>query len=817
MLTIAFTLVALPTANAQAYTTKNTFAVIGVKPNPVGVGQEVLVWLGVTDMLYVYTDGWVGLTVTVTRPDGTTETLGPFRTDSTGSTGTGYTPTMVGTYTFQTHFPAQWYNWTRPAIFDPDLFGPIWYKASDSKKLTLIVQQEPIEYYPGVPLPTEYWTRPIDAQHREWSSISGNWVTTPPNSFAPYNDDAPESAHILWAKQLVTGGLAGGELGEHGFEDGDAYEGFFSGSVIIAGVLYYNQYKASGGTAVEQEVVAVDLKTGEELWRRSWNNTRLAFGQVFYWESFNYYGTFAYLWSTTTVGFGAAAVTYWDAYEPVSGRWVYRMTDVPTAAVQFGPSYTVRGARGEIYIYNINLAAGWVSLWNSSRVGSSQGSWGSAVLGRTLNGTRGYEWNKTITKGLPGSVNAIFLQDRVVGSTAGGWAGVGDAPITIWALSLKPGQEGQLLFNKNWSLPQADLTIAFGAASAEDGVFTLRAKETRQWWGFSLDSGEKLWGPTASEGDLGIFGMIGNIAYGKLYAANKYSGILYCYDVKTGALLWNYTATDKYNEILWGTAWPVYPVFITDGKVYLGHSEHSGNNPKPRGAPFICLNATTGEEIWKIDGAFRTTDWGGKPVIGDSIIAGYNSYDQLIYAIGKGPSATTVTASPKVSVHGSSVLVEGMVTDVSPGAKEYARTARFPSGVPAVSDASMSEWMKYVYMQFPRPANATGVEVTLDAVDPNGNFVHIGTATSDTSGTFSYQWTPEVPGKYTVIATFAGSESYYASYAETAIGVDEAPAAPAAPEPAAPLPPYETYTIGAAIAIIIAVAIATILILRKRP
>jgi hypothetical protein len=161
-------------------------------------------------------------------------------------------------------------------------------------------------------------------------------------------------------------------------------------------------------------------------------------------------------------------------------------------------------------------------------------------------------------------------------------------------------------------------------------------------------------------------------------------------------------------------------------------------------------------------------------------------------------------------------MIRGTVTDVSPGTKEYILTARFPNGVPAVSDESVGEWMKYVYVQFPRPANATGVEVTLDTVDPNGNFIHIGTATSDTSGTFSYLWQPEIPGKYTVIATFPGSGAYYASYAETAIGVTEAPATPTPPPAAAPLPPFDLYIIAATIAIIIAVAIATILILRNR-
>ena len=29
------------------------------------------------------------------------------------------------------------------------------------------------------------------------------------------------------------------------------------------------------------------------------------------------------------------------------------------------------------------------------------------------------------------------------------------------------------------------------------------------------------------------------------------SGIVYCYDIQTGELLWNYEVTDPYQEILW--------------------------------------------------------------------------------------------------------------------------------------------------------------------------------------------------------------------------------------------------------------------------
>jgi hypothetical protein len=125
--------------------------------------------------------------------------------------------------------------------------------------------------------------------------------------------------------------------------------------------------------------------------------------------------------------------------------------------------------------------------------------------------------------------------------------------------------------------------------------------------------------------------------------------------------------------------------------------------------------------------------------------------------------------------------------------------------------------MEFVYMQKPCPANVTGVEVTIDAVDPNNNFVHIGTATTDGFGLLSYAWkTPDVPGKYTVIATFQGSESYYASYSETAMVVSEAPAPPAPTPTPLVLPPYENYIIAAVVVLLIAIAIVGILLLRKK-
>lgn len=216
---------------------------------------------------------------------------------------------------------------------------------------------------------------------------------------------------------------------------------------------------------------------------------------------------------------------------------------------------------------------------------------------------------------------------------------------------------------------------------------------------------------------------------------------------------------------------------------------------------------------------FRQTDWGGMAIIGDSIIATMDTYDQRLYTIGKGPSATTVTASPKVTVYGSSVQIEGSVTDISPGTNSDALALRFPNGVPAVSDESMSDWMLYVYKQFSRPTNATGVPILLSVVDSNGNYRQIGMTTSDADGFFSFNWTPDIQGQYTVYASFAGSESYWPSHAVTSFAVDPAAATPTA-QPTQSPSMADLYFLPMSIGIIIAifvVGVVLVLVLRKRP
>jgi hypothetical protein len=877
MLIMAFPLSAMPNANAAG--TKKTYPVIGATPNPVGAGQETLILIGITDATSSALYGWTGLTVTVTKPDGSKETLDNggkgYTTDSTGMTGVVYTPGTVGNYTLQLHFPEQVTAVGSGGFFGVTIPPNTTMLASDSIVITLVVQEEHTPVQSGYPLPTEYWTRPVDDQLREWSSIDGNWLQTPPNFLAFGNELAPDSAHILWTVPLTSGGQVGGTLdpsqeiltqisqsdqsGQVGYDTGDAYEGKWGSSfgggapIVMGGKLYYQKY---AGADPYKETVCVDLHTGKQLWSRVLGaNSSLTRGQLFYWQTYDFYGVYDYLWVVTGgfSFFGPPQPGTWTAYDPFTGDYVYTLTGVPGGTTIYGP-------HGELLILSLSTTTGVLSMWNSSNIpalyASRQiGSMGFGQwepMGKTVNATgpagttidynngsgvvpydspytptgyNGYTWNVSNPAliGLPGSVRMAVAEDKMVGTFTN------TTDVINWAIDLRPGRQGQLLYTVDWKAPSdwlaGNQTIGTGACSFIDKVMTVNAKESRLRYGFSTETGEYLWTisePIAMLGHLtgGPSGENGYIAYGMLFCGTM-SGIVQAYNVTNGQLAWTYEVRDPYMQALWSNNWPVGHLIAADGKIYFANLEHSGNQPLPRGGPFVCLNATTGEVIWRANGLFRQTVWGGRAIIGDSIIATMDTYDQRVYAIGKGPSATTVTA-PNIGVSaGSIAMITGTLTDVSPGTEDYALTARFPNGVPAVSDESMSDWMLYVYKQFPRPSNATGVEVTIDAIDPNGNFVNLGTATSDASGTFGLAWeAPTIPGKYTIIATFGGSGSYYASFAETYAYVTEAPSETPAPTPT-PASMADLYFVPATIGVIVAIAVVGILLalllLRKRP
>ena len=176
---------------------------------------------------------------------------------------------------------------------------------------------------------------------------------------------------------------------------------------------------------------------------------------------------------------------------------------------------------------------------------------------------------------------------------------------------------------------------------------------------------------------------------------------------------------------------------VADGKLYTYNTEHSTTQPVTRGWKVHCIDVFTGEGIWNI-----TLSGNAGPVADGYLVV--SSMDGYQYYFGKGKSATTVSAEPKVIANGASVLIEGTVTDQSPGAP----------GTPAISDVDMTEWMEYLYMQQPKPMDVIGVPVVLQAMRSDGSIIDIGTTYSDMNGHYEYLWTPPAQDVYKIFASF---------------------------------------------------------------
>jgi len=347
------------------------------------------------------------------------------------------------------------------------------------------------------------------------------------------------------------------------------------------------------------------------------------------------------------------------------------------------------------------------------------------------------------------------------------------------------------------------------------GVYVYGDADTFTWSGFSATTGDKLWGPiTYPHNVWDRYGINVQVGYGNMYAVG-FGGYVNCIDLKTGTIKWTYFSGESGYDTPYGvwTIWTFARVTLADGKLYCAEG-HEYAPPTFRGAQELCLDAYTGKQLWSVLGFFIE----GPQCIADGVLMTDNSYDMLLYAFDKGPSATTVTASPALATNGSSILIRGTVTDQSPGQTCLGIPA---AGTPAIADAYMKPWMEYMYQQQPEPTNATGVPVQLYATGPDGATINIGTVTSDIYGNYEYIWTPPTTGTYKILAGFAGSNSYYASSAETGLGVAQAPPAPSTNNTSTPVAAAPDYTpmfagIIVAVAVAIVIGIVNLYMLRKR-
>jgi hypothetical protein len=858
ILSFAATFVALPIVSAHDPPMDiPTWAYISITTDVIGVGQQVVIiyWPNALPPTAdgAYGDRWTW-NVEVTKPDGSIEMLGPYTSDPVGGGYAVYTPSEVGTYTIVAIMDDHLVTGEPmpPGGFSPYSTGGVaindTYIGDTSDPVTLTVQEEPIEGWQESPLPEEYWTRPINTMNRDWWQVAGNWLGSAWQTNGPTTNFAyglgPESAHVMWTRPIWTGGIMDERFGVTGYQTYH-YEGLrFTPPIILDGKLFYNVE-----TLPKYGWYCVDLYTGETIY---FHNTtgpvtnidgggfdpsgeistgKLAFGQIYNYESPNQHGGMSYLWSTPPISmFGGAptpgAQTDWMMFDAFTGNYICSIANVPSWVglgewgAFMGGGKDVYGKDGSITSYAIvgspnpmgpffpSVPPFYLQVWNSSRaiwyeeefISNTYWMW-RPVLNMTYDGNNGYSLNVSIPA-VSGSILAVREGEFIIGGTSG--TNKVDTPLelgNLWCLSLEDGQEGTLLWNRTFTPPYDEISptigggmfggggVSMGTVDPEDGVVLFSNSITRERWGLNIETGE-IWGPTDPEPALNYYGMSANIYEGKLLTCG-YGGELIAYNITTGEKLWTYKAAQEGFESPYGN-YPMGIGCIADGKIYIGAGEHSPSQPLWRGSVLRCINATDGAELWKIPifGVSMPSGNGGDNfAIADGYLLALNAYDNQIYCIGKGPSATTVTAPDMGIPLGSSVVIRGTVTDQCAGAKRLVEEGKF-NIVPAIADEYQTDFMEYLYMQQPCPKDVDGVEVVLETLDPNNNFYEIGTVTSDASGMFKLLWEPPVPGEYTIIATFEGSAAYYGSSAETAIGVTEAPspAQPIEPEPTAPVP-----------------------------
>ncbi|MFB3888856.1 MAG: PQQ-binding-like beta-propeller repeat protein [Candidatus Bathyarchaeia archaeon] len=801
---------------------------ITVSPNPVGVGQtmNIVFWLD-HDPPQLNTFDYYGwnYTVKIITPDGQVVTRGPIESDPVGGAYLLYTPDQTGEYKITATFVEATINVTGRVGLMTLPVGLYTFKTSTSREITLKVQNEKIEPWPEVPLPTGYWSNPISAENRDWYQIAGNWLS----SGANYYTTGPSSAHLLWTKQLTFGGITGGTAGwGTNFYHGLLYENKFSPR-IISGRLYYNTFAAG-----VSGVTCVDLHTGETIWSND-SMPQLSSAQLLTFNTGVQTGTLAYLWTSS----GGA----WQMYDAFTGRLL------ATFANSTGSPSSVFGPNGEMLVYSLNGATNRFYLWNSTLAvtyGATQFNletyrpWTSTPMAWS----RGIQWNVTVpdvpgtqTTGFTDYASGVLVAESTITSetTSPTFVHVG--------YSLKDGTE---IWRRNWTNvgwgpggPSSPTLITSWARASGLGTYTFFQKETMQWHVIDIQTGIERFVTEPlnkfTDTDWSVYDWSAQMAYGMLLV-DGYSGDVIAFNLTTGQQLWTFKQESSGLMTPYGV-WPTFGgVTVADNKVYFGVTEHTPNSPMLRGYTLYCLDAKTGELIWKLPAFFASI------AIADGILVGYNAYTNQIYAFGKGLSEVTVDAPMSSVTVGSPIAIRGTVTDQSPGQTAVGVPA---AGTPAISDDNMTAWMTYLYLQQPAPSDAKGVPVTLYISDQNDNVIDTIKTTSDMSGHYLAAWTPKNSGTFKITAVFDGSNSYYPSADETGIAVGAAPApivtsppastptptnAPATPSaptatPTLPSPsqavspsesPNTILYVGVAAVVVAAVVAATALVLKRR-
>jgi len=773
----------------------------------------------------------VGMTVDIKKPDGTTMTVGPFNSYVGDSTAWfEIIPDQVGTWQFKftfagTYIAAGQY-WDAPGSETGgfgasgkyyNLGSSIYYSPEQTDWQNVTVQENIVSSWPATPssFMGDYWTRPVNPMWRDTGMNLGDYpfntvyyypggrILYPNNyKFTAYVQ-APNTAHVLWKRTLDT-------TGPTGMVGGYTYDYSLSGSagtpsIIYAGRCYQSITKAfdngSSGTVYQ----CYDLRTGHVYWERA------LLGATPNIIEYLQPGDTS-LPSGASIARDTNADAGWQiALIAISGSQLYKYspaTGAQTANISISPlsggTYYAPGLALTVQdLGSSKPAADRYRLINWTTFGTST-NFTTRILGNI-------SWTRSsLTGAMGGCVDyASMLAASVAWNTPPGpqW-GVGTEIIMTDLLT------GHDLWHYQTNDTVTGNIQSTSSPMINDGILAFNA-HGRHWVAFNARTGTKLWDSEQTEYPWGAWWPYSCSSFDinetcHAIITETYEGV-YAINWADGKILWHYS-TESFAVPFEGpyNAEPFFTGCIqADGKIYTYNGEHTPSYPRDREWSMYCINGTTGAEIWKIH----------NPMVPGAVADGYltasNSYDGNMYVFGKGQSATTVTATPKTPAQGAQILIEGTVMDQSPA----------QPNTPCVAKDSMSLEMEHIHLGMQITGlwgneTLTGVPVILTAIAADGTVTDLGTATTNGYyGNFGMSWTPPKEGVYTIIATFAGDDSYGSSSTATLVSVGPAPtSAPTASSPAAPVDYMPTLT-GILAAVVVAIIISVIalaFVIRKR-
>jgi hypothetical protein len=793
-----------------------SFSYISVAPLVIGVGQIATVnyWFAPTSTGYSTSPwygpppGYLGTSVTFTRPDGTKDTFMP--TQATGNYSAGetdalssvvffYTPNMVGNWSVTCSMPAQ--NFT-------DASGTVLTAPSTSAPAYFTVTTEAqnaglLNGYPWSPLPNDnvFWTYPISPNNREWASIAAPMFPQVSGGYWQPYGPAPSTPHILWQLQTGMGGMIGGDAGNI------ALQASLTTPIILMGKMILNGMNSFGGAN------CYDLYTGKLLWESNYTVTRPILlppnelRQSI--SSTQNTGTVlaattppeVYLFGTSTgPTIKGLATQNWHYIDPLTGRVTLTFTNAtggtgimsPYSNLVYGNVMTDQSTVSP-YVMKTNYVWGW----DKSKVTGND--WYTGLLWKS-NVSR--HWGGVDVYG-PGDGSArtsLHLSADMSTLVFGG------GPGNVKAMGFST-TDGHSVWNTTFNY----VCLLIPTQLYNTNYFMTGVREENTYRCYSALTGALVW--TIKNPGINVW-ETQNYCFSNdattLYLPSP-DGTVTAINIADGTKLWTSEPipTTEIVTMALPAAWHDRPI-VAGGfvYVYLGYSTGYELEPIPRFAMTICLNATTGKTVWTLNGA-------GNPYAeAGGYLFNKGTYDGIQNCIAKGPTSTSVSVQNNVITQGGNVLIEGNVLDQSPASPD----------TPAVSDASMSEWMDYLHMQnatlLNSPPSPLGVQVTLTAVDPNMNCITIGTTTTDSTGNFYVNWTPQIEGQYTITAAFTGSGSYWPSSAETGCVVNAAAATTPAPTTGTSTSVADMYFVPAIAGIIVVMIIGFVVLflaLRKRP